>query len=41
MKEIVISIAAIALIAVAAHYGLEAMNWTAANTYSSPQNVRL
>lgn len=35
MKEIIISVVAIVIIAVAAHYGLEAMDWSAANKYAS------
>ena len=40
MKEFIIAVVAIIVVAVAAHYGLDAMNWSAANTYSSSQ-VRL
>lgn len=40
MKEIIFSTVAIVIIAVAAAYGLEALNWDAANKYSSSQ-VRL
>ena len=35
MKEIIISIVAIVVIAIAAHFGLEAMDWSAASTYAS------
>ena len=35
MKEIIISIVAIVVIAIAAHYGLEAMDWSAASKYAS------
>lgn len=40
MKEFIIAVVAIIVVAAAAHYGLDAMNWTAANKYSSSQ-VRL
>ena len=40
MKEIIISIVAIVLIAVAASFGLDAMDWTATGIYTST-NVRL
>jgi uncharacterized protein YxeA len=40
MKEIFIAIVAIIVIAFAASYGLEKMNWTAANKYRST-DVRL
>ena len=40
MKEIIIAIVAIVVIAFAASYGLDSMNWTAQNKYASDQ-VRL
>lgn len=40
MKEIIIAIIAIAVIAAGAYAGLDAMNWTAANKYST-ESVRL
>ena len=40
MKEIVISVVAIIIIAFAAAYGLDAMNWSAAGKYTAT-GVRL
>jgi hypothetical protein len=40
VKEFVIAVVAIVVIAVAASYGLDAMNWSAANKYATDQ-VRL
>ena len=40
MKEIIISVIEIVIIAVAASYALDAMHWSAAGKYSS-SNVRL
>jgi hypothetical protein len=40
MKEIIFALIAIAIVATATSYGLEAMNWSAAGTYTST-NVRL
>lgn len=40
MKEIVISVIAIVIIAVAASYGLQAMNWSASGKYTT-SSVRL
>lgn len=42
MKEIVLSIALIAVVSVAAAYGLQSMNWTAESKFTSQQgNVRV
>ena len=40
MKEIIIAVVAIVVVAIAASYGLEAMNWSAENKHTSSQ-VRL
>jgi len=40
MKEFIIAVIAVIVVAIAANYGLDAMNWSAASTYSSSQ-VRL
>lgn len=40
MKEIILSTVAIVIISVIAAYGLQAMDWTAANTYAT-DSVRL
>ncbi|MGI9476834.1 MAG: hypothetical protein ACR2PI_09010 [Hyphomicrobiaceae bacterium] len=40
MKEFIIAVVAIIVLAVAAHYGLDAMDWSAESKYSSGQ-VRL
>ena len=40
MKEILFATAAMVIIAVAASFALEAMNWSAAGTYTTT-NVRL
>ena len=42
MKEIVLSIVVIAVVGVAAAYGLEAMDWSAQSSFTSGQgNVRI
>ncbi len=42
MKEIMLSIVLIAVVGVAAAYGLEAMDWSAQSSFTSSQgNVRL
>ena len=40
MREIIISAIAVVIIATAAHYGLQALHWSAAGKYSTT-NVRL
>ena len=42
MKEIVLSIVVIAVVGVAAAYGLQAMDWSAQSSFTSGQgNVRI